>query len=182
MPAPSRKDNEDKDKFMSRCMSDETMKKEYNNLDQRTAICVSKATESCKKIEAADFEYNIKNFGYEEEINEDKVIEGEIIEENFVDIFLPDYVDKLAVDFIIELDPIGKFNPLYVIEETINSIQDFIYNKVMKGDDYDELEEALDKEFLMIQTNKLYKEVIKYQDPYLYKVYEDFVQLINYYF
>jgi hypothetical protein len=70
----------------------------------------------------------------------------------------------------------------YIIEETINSIQDFIYNKVMKGDDYDELEEALDKEFLMIQTNKLYKEVIKYQDPYLYKVYEDFVQLINYYF
>lgn len=71
MPVPSRKDNEDKDKFMSRCMSDETMKKEYNNIDQRTAICVSKATESCKKIEAADFEYNIKNFGYEEEINEE---------------------------------------------------------------------------------------------------------------
>jgi hypothetical protein len=71
MPVPSRKDDEDKDKFMSRCMSDETMKKEYNNIDQRTAICVSKATESCKKIEAADFEYNIKNFGYEEEINEE---------------------------------------------------------------------------------------------------------------
>jgi hypothetical protein len=71
MPVPSRKDNEDKNKFLSRCMSDETMKKEYTNIDQRTAICISKATEDCDKIEAADFEYNLKNFGYEEEINEE---------------------------------------------------------------------------------------------------------------
>ena len=71
MPVPSRKDNEDKNKFMSRCMSDDTMKKEYTNIDQRTAICISKATEACDKIEAADFEYNLKNFGYEEEISED---------------------------------------------------------------------------------------------------------------
>jgi hypothetical protein len=71
MPIPSRKDNEDKNKFMSRCMSNETMKKEYTNIDQRTAICMSKATEFCDKIEAADFEYNINNFGYEEEIDED---------------------------------------------------------------------------------------------------------------
>jgi hypothetical protein len=32
---------------------------------------MSKATEFCDKIEAADFEYNINNFGYEEEIDED---------------------------------------------------------------------------------------------------------------
>ncbi len=69
-----------------------------------------------------------------------------------------------------------------IINETTTSIQEFIYNKVIKGDDYDELEEALDKEFLNIQTNKLYNEVIKYNDPYLNKVYEDFVNLINYYF
>lgn len=71
MPIPSRKDNEDKNKFMSRCMSDDVMKKEYTNIDQRTAICMSKAVENCEKIEAADFEYNITNFGYEEEITED---------------------------------------------------------------------------------------------------------------
>lgn len=71
MPTPSRKDNENKSKFMSRCMSDETMKTDYKNIDQRTAICMAKATDSCDKIEAADFEYNVKNFGYEEEINEE---------------------------------------------------------------------------------------------------------------
>lgn len=44
MPTPSKKDGEDKNAFMSRCMSDSTMKKEYSDNDQRTAICMSKAT------------------------------------------------------------------------------------------------------------------------------------------
>jgi hypothetical protein len=69
-----------------------------------------------------------------------------------------------------------------IINETIQSIHDFIYKKVMKGNDYDELEEELEKEFLIIQSNKLYKQVIKYNDPNLYKIYEDFTNLINYYF
>jgi hypothetical protein len=68
MPLPSRKEKEDKSSFMSRCMSDNTMKEEYANIDQRTAICLSKAVEFCDKIEAADFEYTIQNFGYEEEL------------------------------------------------------------------------------------------------------------------
>lgn len=55
---------------MSRCMSDDVMKKEYTDTDQRTAICISKAIESCDKIEAADFEYTVQNFGYEEELTE----------------------------------------------------------------------------------------------------------------
>jgi hypothetical protein len=70
MPIPSKKKDEDKNSFMSRCMSDEIMKSEYPNMDQRTAICMSKATEDCSKIEAADFQMTIENYGYEEEINE----------------------------------------------------------------------------------------------------------------
>jgi hypothetical protein len=70
MPIPSRKEKEDKNSFMSRCMSDDVMKKEYTDTDQRTAICISKAIESCDKIEAADFEYTVQNFGYEEELTE----------------------------------------------------------------------------------------------------------------
>lgn len=71
MPIPSKRENEDKNNFMSRCMSDEVMKKEYPNVDQRTAICMSKATEFSNKIEAADFEFNFNTYGFEEEINED---------------------------------------------------------------------------------------------------------------
>lgn len=40
MPIPSRKQNEDKNKFVSRCMGNETMKKDYPDTKQRVAICL----------------------------------------------------------------------------------------------------------------------------------------------
>jgi hypothetical protein len=40
MPIPEKKPNEDKQKFVSRCMSNETMKKEYPDSQQRVAICL----------------------------------------------------------------------------------------------------------------------------------------------
>jgi hypothetical protein len=41
MPIPNPHQNEDKDKFVSRCMSSEVMKKEYPDSKQRVAICLS---------------------------------------------------------------------------------------------------------------------------------------------
>lgn len=46
MPVPSRKPNEDKQKFVSRCMSNETMKKEYPNSQQRVAVCLGQTKKS----------------------------------------------------------------------------------------------------------------------------------------
>jgi hypothetical protein len=43
MPIPTPKNNENKNEFLSRCMSDETMKKEYSDTKQRTAVCLSKS-------------------------------------------------------------------------------------------------------------------------------------------
>ena len=43
MPIPSRKSDEDKSKFMSRCMSDEVMRQEYPDSSQRNAVCMSKS-------------------------------------------------------------------------------------------------------------------------------------------
>jgi hypothetical protein len=40
MPIPNRKQNEDKQKFVTRCMGNETMKKEYPDSKQRVAICL----------------------------------------------------------------------------------------------------------------------------------------------
>lgn len=40
MPIPSRNEDEDKQKFVSRCMGDETMKKDYPDSKQRVAICL----------------------------------------------------------------------------------------------------------------------------------------------
>lgn len=71
MPLPSKKDGEDRNKFMSRCMSDPKMSKEYPDNKQRTAVCISKATEDMGYIEAADFHLNVNEYGYTEEIDED---------------------------------------------------------------------------------------------------------------
>ncbi|NDG28579.1 hypothetical protein EB118_00550 [bacterium] len=71
MPIPSRKKDEQKDNFVSRCMSNETMKKEYPDEKQRVAICIQQATADCNCIEAADFQMQIEAYGYEEELNED---------------------------------------------------------------------------------------------------------------
>lgn len=46
MPIPSRKQNEDKNKFVSRCMSNETMKKDYPDSKQRVAICLGETRQS----------------------------------------------------------------------------------------------------------------------------------------
>jgi hypothetical protein len=56
---------------MSRCMSDETVKKEYPKNDQRVAVCISKASEDMSLIAAADFKYEVDEFGYTEELTEE---------------------------------------------------------------------------------------------------------------
>ena len=74
MPIPSRKKDEKKDAFISRCMSNETMKKDYPNQQQRVAICIQQATADCDCIEAADFKLQMETFGYEEELTEDNFV------------------------------------------------------------------------------------------------------------
>lgn len=71
MPLPKKNKDENKDKFVSRCMGNETMKKEYPNEKQRVAICISQATADCGCVEAADFKLQMENYGYEEEITEE---------------------------------------------------------------------------------------------------------------
>ena len=41
MPIPSKDSGEDKDKFISRCMSDDVMKSEFPQDKQRVAVCMS---------------------------------------------------------------------------------------------------------------------------------------------
>lgn len=70
MPIPSKKDGEDKQAFLSRCMSDDTMKKEYKDNQQRVAVCLSKASENLSMVAQADFEMYVQEYGYEEELTE----------------------------------------------------------------------------------------------------------------
>lgn len=70
MPIPSRRKDEEKDSFVSRCMSNETMKKEYPDQQQRVAICMQQAMAGCDCVEAADYELQMEA-GYTEELTED---------------------------------------------------------------------------------------------------------------
>jgi hypothetical protein len=71
MPMPKRKKDEDKTKFIARCMGDSVMNEDYPNNKQRIAICLDQATADCDCIEAADFKMQLELYGYEEEINDD---------------------------------------------------------------------------------------------------------------
>lgn len=71
MPIPTPRKNEDKNNFMSRCMGNETMKKDYPNNDQRVAVCMSKAVEGMDYIQAADYKMYFEAYGSEEELTED---------------------------------------------------------------------------------------------------------------
>lgn len=48
MPIPQRKENEDNQKFVSRCMGNETMKKDYPDVKQRVAICLGQTGKKSK--------------------------------------------------------------------------------------------------------------------------------------
>jgi hypothetical protein len=71
MPLPSPNKNEDRKSFMSRCMGDDAMNKEYPESKQRTAVCISRACEGMDTIAEVDFKFYFEEFGYEEELTED---------------------------------------------------------------------------------------------------------------
>lgn len=79
MPIPSKRKDEEKNSFMSRCMSDEVMKKEFPDQAQRTAVCMSKAVENEDYIAAADFQIYFEQYGSEEEVDGDIYIPEEYL-------------------------------------------------------------------------------------------------------
>ncbi|MHA2401522.1 MAG: DUF5824 family protein [Candidatus Kariarchaeaceae archaeon] len=71
MPLPSRREDESRENFVSRCMSDPKVSKEFPSRDQKLAVCMSKASEGLPAIAQADFKYNVEELGYTEDLNED---------------------------------------------------------------------------------------------------------------
>jgi hypothetical protein len=49
MPIPEPQGKEKKSKFMSRCISDPVMRKEFPDIKQRIAVCLSKDKDEPKK-------------------------------------------------------------------------------------------------------------------------------------
>jgi hypothetical protein len=72
MPIPKREKNEDKQKFIGRCMGNETMKKDYPDTQQRVAICLGQTRQKGKSdlIEAVHDELFAKNCSWDDEWDE----------------------------------------------------------------------------------------------------------------
>lgn len=70
MPLPERNKDESRENFISRCMSDNKVQKEYPDQQQRVAVCMSKASEGMSSMASADFQYSIEEFGYTEDVTE----------------------------------------------------------------------------------------------------------------
>lgn len=64
MPLPNPNKNEEKNKFISRCMSDENIQKDFKNNDQRVAVCFSLFKKAKKNSEASE-EVSWEKFGPE---------------------------------------------------------------------------------------------------------------------
>lgn len=68
MPLPNPGQKESKDEFLSRCMSDDTMNKEYPDRSQRYAICMRQSKANI--MEAAEAAFEFDNYGYTEDLTE----------------------------------------------------------------------------------------------------------------
>ena len=70
MPIPKRKSGEDQQKFVSRCMSDEVMKKDYPDSKQRVAICLSQTRTKSNLIEEVHDNLMASNYSWDDNWNE----------------------------------------------------------------------------------------------------------------
>ena len=90
MPVPSPKDNEKSQDFVSRCMSDETMKKDYKDSKQRIGVCLGQTKKSkgnildqVLEILGLSLAYECENCGSEEPLSISNLVIPK--EEDYVD-------------------------------------------------------------------------------------------------
>lgn len=74
MPIPSRNKDEEKNKFLSRCMSDTVMNKEYPEQSQRYAVCLSKSRASIIEEITDYLSGNDYTNGYTESVSYENMI------------------------------------------------------------------------------------------------------------
>jgi hypothetical protein len=72
MPIPKRKQGEDNQKFVSRCMGNETMKKDFPDTKQRVAICLGQTRQKNKSSLIEDVHNNLlaSNCSWDDEWDE----------------------------------------------------------------------------------------------------------------
>jgi hypothetical protein len=106
MPIPKRKQNEDNQKFVARCMGNETMKKEYPDSKQRVAICLGQT-----RTKSGLFDYVLDILGFSLAYNDCEEC-GDVEEISLSNIVPPkdeDYVDFGEDTEELELPVVAKY-------------------------------------------------------------------------
>lgn len=97
MPIPTPNENEDKQKFVSRCMSDEVMKKDYKDTKQRVAVCINQTKRSKGILQDIQENMSITASEYDDEWDE--------------------FVSEVEPDAIYDGDYEGNFERMYADEK-----------------------------------------------------------------
>jgi hypothetical protein len=107
MPIPEKKPNEDKQKFVARCMGSETMKKEYPDNKQRVAICLGQTRKG--KSSLLDNVLEILGFSISYECDECES-EGQLLTmDNLVVPNPEDYIDFGEVPEDVDIASLAKY-------------------------------------------------------------------------
>lgn len=93
MPLPKRQKNENRQKFISRCMSDEKSKQEFPDNKQRLGMCMSNASEHHILCDMDEYYYT-STYGYTELLDEN----------NYIDVNDNDYIEAELEEDIEEID------------------------------------------------------------------------------
>jgi len=110
MPIPKIKQNEDQQKFVSRCMSNETMKKEYPDSKQRVAVCLGQTRKS--KSSLLDNVLEILGFSMSYDCDDC----GSVEELSLSNLVIPNENDYEDVGEITE-----EYDISYLLNETVAS-------------------------------------------------------------
>jgi len=155
MPIPKRNQNEDNQKFVSRCMGNETMKKEYPDSKQRVAICLGQT----KKSKSSLLENVLDILGFTFAINDCEEC-GSVEEVTSSNLIVPqeqDYVDFGEDTEEVELPTQAKYEyidpvtyEVYYFEKKGNYKKDgryLRYDGEAKGAEYQGRKVTLNKPF-----------------------------------
>ena len=140
MPIPLPKPNEDRNAFISRCMGDETMKKDYEDSNQRIAICLGQTKRKSKgnlldqvlTVLGFNISYNCES--YDDTEGEELTISNLVIpkEEDYID--AKEEVENYDVSHIVASEYQGRKVTLNKYFRTPDGPKKFsVYVKNEKG-------------------------------------------------
>jgi hypothetical protein len=178
MPIPNKHQNEDKDKFVSRCMSNEVMKKEYPDTKQRVAICLGQTR---KKSHGGLLEYVMDILGFS--LGCDECDDSELL--SISNLIIPeegDYVDfgEITEEYNLDIIYAKKYEyidpdtkELYYFDKKSNYKKDDKYlrfNGEAKAEEYQGRKVTLNKPFRTPNGPKKFSVYVKNEKGNVVKV------------